>query len=716
MIRARRNHWALRRIVLVASSSVLLLVGLSGGAGAARSPTAAVTPVDGRLRGQDFTARVTSVAWPAQAVLEGRSVEATTGHRFVVFTLQLAENTNAVSPKGDDPAVTASLRWGQTVQPLSLSGLDETLNQQVDGSAWPSASQEFVASVPAGVHTVALTLSQGSFSQAFNLWSLRRVEPAPTVLYRSPDGPTVSAATSPTGTVSLSNPADGFSSTASVSVQSTTLGYFPPTGAPGPGPASQAVLSVFLDGEFPNNPDDPSGSGHYLGAQTALPGPQLTFTPSGGAPVTATATDIGDTNGKGTDDDGLFDATYSFVVPGNLTTGTLTVNAGTFTGAEFTLYTAEAGTTNLQIVTPITLPFTFPGVPTAATQPTPSWVGAPLPPTASAGSSSTRGTASGSGSGGFPFWLAVLLLVVLAGGVVLVQRLRGARSRAGASAVADAPPTDSAAASAALGSTNEVDTSGMAAAPPAAAPTIDDPSIRVLGPVEVHGWASEPDRGVLEELLCFLVLHGPRPMSGDQIQAALRPLNGALPEVSRKTFHTYLSGLRKAIGPGHLPDANAGGGYQIVGVASDWATFEALAYEADCTEGEEAISHRRGAMALVRGVPFEGVTGGQYEWVFNEQLASAMIAAIARCALRLADDLFEAGDYTGVDDAVRAGLRAAPDDADLWRLGAQALAARQEGRALRRHLADAARHLEPEEMERLTASIGSHIDSDDEDR
>ena len=44
----------------------------------------------------------------------------------------------------------------------------------------------------------------------------------------------------------------------------------------------QAVLSVVLDGEFPNDPDDPTGSGHYLGSQTPLPASMLSFTPAGG--------------------------------------------------------------------------------------------------------------------------------------------------------------------------------------------------------------------------------------------------------------------------------------------------------------------------------------------------------------------------------------------------------------------------------------------------
>ena len=422
-----------------------------------------------------------------------------TGHRFVVFTLQLAEDTAAVSPRGSDPAVTASVRWGHTSQPLSLSGLNDNLGQQVDGSTWPSATQQFVVSVPAFSHTVALVLSQGSFFQAFNLWTLKRVGPAPTVLYRDPERPTLTATTPATGSLALSNPDDGFSDSATVSVQSATLGYFPPTSAPGPGRSSQAVLSVVLDSEYPDDPNDPTTSGHYLGAQAPLPGSLVTFTPTGGSPVTATVSDAGDTTGKGKADDGLFDATYSFVVPGDLTTGTLTVNAGPFTGAEFTLFTAEAGNTPLRIAAPLNLSVTFPAVPASATQRTPPWVGAPVPPTASAASSSTSGGVPASGSSGFPIWLAVVLLVVAAGIVVLVQRWRAARVRRadpiGATAPPGAPTSESVVA-------HPSDTDESRPVPPVASSRhvdLADPSIRVLGPVEVRGWMVEPERRILEE-------------------------------------------------------------------------------------------------------------------------------------------------------------------------------------------------------------------------
>src|SRR5258708_2584141 len=45
------------------------------------------TPVDGRLRGPDFSARVTGVAWPAAAGIEPSPYVAGNGHRLVVFSL-----------------------------------------------------------------------------------------------------------------------------------------------------------------------------------------------------------------------------------------------------------------------------------------------------------------------------------------------------------------------------------------------------------------------------------------------------------------------------------------------------------------------------------------------------------------------------------------------------------------------------------------------------
>ena len=151
---------------------------------------------------------------------------------------------------------------------------------------------------------------------------LRRVPPTPAVLYRDPSQTTLSATAPGPTTLSLSNPADGFTSSATVTLQSATLGFFAPSGTTlSPNP-DQAVLSVVLDAEFPNDPNDPTGSGHYLGRRHRCP-PSAQLHPTGGGAIPAIMSDAGDTTGKGNSDDGLFDATYSFLVPATLTTGTL---------------------------------------------------------------------------------------------------------------------------------------------------------------------------------------------------------------------------------------------------------------------------------------------------------------------------------------------------------------------------------------------------------
>ena len=133
--------------------------------------TTFTTPADGRLRGQDFAATVTGVAWPDRATLDGQNVLATPGRRFVAFNLELTEDTQAVAPNGTDPAVTAAVVYGSDSSPLSLSALNDQIAAQAPQSTWASGSTSFVVSVPNTTHKVDLVLRQGSFSQSFDLWT-----------------------------------------------------------------------------------------------------------------------------------------------------------------------------------------------------------------------------------------------------------------------------------------------------------------------------------------------------------------------------------------------------------------------------------------------------------------------------------------------------------------------------------------------------------------
>ena len=659
--------------------------------------TTFLTPADGRLRGQDFVATVTGVAWPDRASVNGHDVDATTGHRFAAFDLTLTEDAQALAPNGSDPGVTAALVYGSNSSSLSLASINDQISNREALSTWVSGSGSFVVSVPNTVHTVDLVLRQGSFSQSFDLWSLRRDPPSPSVLYRSTNRPTLTSSSGASTELSMTNPSDGFSNSAEVSLQSATLSYFAaPDAATGTIAPDQALLSVILAGSYPNDTVDPGNSGTYLGSDSPLPASFLTFTPTGGSAVTSTMSESGYSAGED-NDDGLFDAIYSFVVPGSLTTGTLAIGAGTFTGTEYDTYVAENGNGPITITAPATMAITFPAVPVSASQKRPPWIGAALPPTAAPSSRSQVGYATpGSGDPGFPIWAVVLILVGVAGLVVVLQRWV-ARRRAVSAPIVPTPapiviprtisaqPADESVVTVPDADRTVPPPSPPAPTPPAPSPPAPtpsettDPLLRIFGPVDYNSYLQPPDRRITEELLCWLLLHNEHTNNADEIQLGLRPTDGARAEVSRKTFHSYLSGLRQCIGADHLPDATAAGGYRVTGIECDWFVFQRLSDEADRTTGPQAIELRTRALALVRGIPFKGVPRGQYEWVFSEGLHTQMTNAVVTCGLRLSNDYMDLGRYQAAQDAAEAGLRGAPRDVHLERARDRAVEARNEG-------------------------------------
>lgn len=678
--------------------------------------TSTAVPADGRLRGQDFAAQVTKVSWPDEVDVDSMSKLAPRGERYVTFSYTVAEDAQALQPDGPDPDITAALRVGGRTSPIVLDTLNGPSGAGPEG--WTSGAGEDTVVVPDDSHAVDFVVSQGSFSQRFNLWTLRRAPPAPLVLYRDPAGPSISATAPPSTGLSLSNPSDGFVNTATLSVQSATLGYFGPAGTViVPSSPQKSVLSVVLDAEAPNDPSDQTTSGHYLGAQAPLPGSMVTFTPAGGSPVTATLSDAGNTRGKGNSDDGLFDGTYSFVVPSNVSSGTLEVHAGAFTGAEFTLYTAESGPTTLDVTAPATLALTFPALTSPAVQRTPPWVGQPLPPTAAQASAGSNGS-----SGDFPLWLAFLIPILVAAGVVLVQRQRR-RLTPAEPAVPETTSADDLVSEPAFRPDPTVFVARQAAPTSVDADTFvgvssddasseDDVTVNMLGPVEFHGLRAASDRRIVYELLAYLACHDHRHLRVGQIQIGMWPLGSARAEVSEKTLRNYLSELRASIGPSHLPEATGREGYLLQGVATDWDRFQRLAREADTTGRDTAIALRTEALALVRGRPFEGVDPATYEWVAEEHLDTQMTVAIAACALRLASDHLDAAQPEEALAAARSGLKGAPDDFSLWQAGALALAATGDRTGLRRWLGDAARHVDPTDLARMEDLLGRSHESD----
>jgi hypothetical protein len=170
-----------------------------------------------------------------------------------------------------------------------------------------------------------------------------------------------------------------------------------------------------------------------------------------------------------------------------------------------------------------------------------------------------------------------------------------------------------------------------------------------------------------------------------------------------------LSTLRLWVGPDHFPDAKDRT-YRLLDIDCDRFTFSSLATQADQSLDGEAIRLRTEALALVRGLPFEGMSAEQYPWIDDEHLVNHVTVAIATCAAKLGSAHMAAGAYAEAEGAARAGLRGAPDDFDLWTLGAKSFDARADRTGLRRWMRDAKKKLVADDVARILAMLDIHLD------
>ena len=705
---------------LAAASSAVTVLAPDQVAEAALSGQAggAFVPSDGRLRGADFTATVTDVSWPQSvSVPAGTTYVAGTGRRLVVFTLSVTQASADSGLGNTSTGVSARLQLAATSLPVSMSTINQQIAGGMSGAAQTTGTDSFVASVPARSHDVALLLSEGGFSQSLDLWTLDRNPPSPVVLYRAPSSSTVTGTAAGPFHVSFTNPADGFASSDDAQISSATLGYFAP-GSSGttPGNPAQAFLVLQIQSSYPDVPYGQPNSGHFFSSFTPLPGSQLTFTPMGGSavPATADAADFSSTSAA-SDDDGLFDALYSFTVPATTTGGTLSVLPGTATGTEYTGFTGSGTSTPITITAPATVGLSFPAVPPApAPQKKPPWVGAPLPAT---GLGAVGSSAPG-GWSGFPIWLDLVILLVIAAGALMVQRYRRAKT---SPAVAGSPTSGVTYAArgttiaepsvGGAGRTKPIDAVRPAAAAVVAeseehpAPPEARPVLNVLGVREVVGLEIDASWALVTELFTYLVFHAHRHLKAAQIAIGLRPSGER--DLDEKTVRNALTRLRRSVGVEHLPEGTSEG-YLIEGIESDWFTFQRRSRQADTTGGEEAIALRKEALALVRGAPFADVND---EWIDAERIRSQMTVAIVRCAERLGTDLLEAKRPAEAEEAAAAGLLGAIRHYVLWELGAWAIGDQSDRGRLELWMTDAKANLDEEDVERLERSVADHLSS-----
>lgn len=475
-------------------------------------------------------------------------------------------------------------------------------------------------------------------------------------------------------------------------------GFAPSAVQPVPGP-NEEVLDVALGSVHPDPPYGQPGWGHFLAGLQPLPPLAVTFTGTAdgtsGAPISAQSVNaVAPADQTGADnDDGMLDAIYRFVVPADAAGGTIRIAPATTAGTEYTGFEGN-GTTAVSESGTVAGTLTFPTAPPPTSTPVP-WarllVPTPVDPVPPAGLVSGGAPIH---QGGADWWLVLLAIPGLAVLAALVRRHRR-RPRLAPAGIAPgvdvpAPPAGAGSGGTSTATTTAVDASASGPPPPpdppaatepapepaaeeVAPPTIGEPGdlvVRVLGTVGVEGWAQPPQRRDAVDLCCFLALHGDRARRTEELVVALGSGDVEGGDRSPKTLMNALSALRRSVGAHRLPDATTAGGYQLHHAATDWATFRILAAAGDEADHrgdhDAAVEHRRHALTLVRGRPFDGVPDGQYRWAYAEHLVTDMTAAIVDVAHRLATDLLDHGRPAEARDVARLGLRASPDDSVLW--------------------------------------------------
>lgn len=188
------------------------------------------------------------------------------------------------------------------------------------------------------------------------------------------------------------------------------------------------------------------------------------------------------------------------------------------------------------------------------------------------------------------------------------------------------------------------------------------------------GWATDaPALGSsMLELLAFLVLHTGERFTTEQLRNQMAA--GRERDLQPDTIRRYLGDLRRALGDERVPEARAGRGYEVKGVGSDVARFNAELALASANEtAAEKAAHLANALSLVRAAPFAEVPEGTCGWA-ESRIAPALANSILDTAVELGELAIAAADPELADAAAERGLLVWPTDESLHRVALRAAA------------------------------------------
>jgi hypothetical protein len=196
--------------------------------------------------------------------------------------------------------------------------------------------------------------------------------------------------------------------------------------------------------------------------------------------------------------------------------------------------------------------------------------------------------------------------------------------------------------------------------------------IGVLGPVTVTGWPEGPPPrpGVLE-VAAFLALNPEHAWTTDTL---IEAMSVESPRFKPETIRTYLTTLRRTLGPDRVPPAGPTG-YTLTGVTTDWARLRSLTRPAPA--GEDGDDRFASGLALVRAAPFAQVDPGTWDWVdrgTHTSLRADIDRTVTDLAATVATEAIAGGDVELARWATGRGLLLAPGSDHLHHLTLQAVA------------------------------------------
>jgi hypothetical protein len=199
--------------------------------------------------------------------------------------------------------------------------------------------------------------------------------------------------------------------------------------------------------------------------------------------------------------------------------------------------------------------------------------------------------------------------------------------------------------------------------------------VTLLGPVSVRATGEiEPDMLPLAtEIVVYLATH-PTGVHPNVLARAIWP-QGVDDEARDDVLDEVAYWLgTDGIGRPHLA-ADASGRLRLgSGVKVDWHVFLTLVAQAGQASGPAGksghspeVAKLAQALSLVEGHFLADCGPGGYSWIVTDGLVYEVSARVADAAHRLCELRLNDGDSRAAMDAVRTGLRIAPDDELLWR-------------------------------------------------